>query len=198
MTDSYDGGGRLDETGAATGSTNLYAETYTLDADGKPLTDTPSSAASGFTSTLDVSDTPTDVNDQPTGYGLSGSPIAIQYDAAGPVNELSLIHIFPVSVVEVPGAVAERVGRLDEVAVAVVGVRSRVRHPPGWLVRADVAGDSGVLAGLADLIAIGVVAVGDVYKRQLWANRGRGWYTARPFASPRPSKSVGTTRCLHV
>jgi hypothetical protein len=87
VTDSYDGGGRLDETGAATGSTNLYAETYTLDADGKPLTDTPSSAASGFTSTLDVSDTPTDVNDQPTGYGLSGSPIAIQYDAAGPVNE---------------------------------------------------------------------------------------------------------------
>ena len=87
MTDSYDGGGRLDQTEAATGSTNLYTEAYTLDADGNELTDTPTSAITGWTSSLEESYTPVNGNDEPERYALSTGSDNIAYDNAGPVNK---------------------------------------------------------------------------------------------------------------
>jgi YD repeat-containing protein len=87
VTDSYDGGGRLDQTEAATGSTNLYTEAYTLDADGNELTDTPTSAITGWTSSLEESYTPVNGNDEPERYALSTGSDNIAYDNAGPVNK---------------------------------------------------------------------------------------------------------------
>ena len=87
VTNTFDGGGRLDETEAAAGATNLYTEAYTLDADGNELTDTPSSAVAGFTSSVEESYTPENLNDQATGYALSSGPTNIDYDSGGPVAQ---------------------------------------------------------------------------------------------------------------